>query len=84
LAFDVFFLHHPSHHLGCAVGGVANQSFWSYAKPDLYAMNHNFRGINFGIADRRGRRNIHDDRVLYVDQIIGRPAKEGRLANRRS
>jgi len=32
------------------VSGVANQSFWSMPKLDLYAINHNFCGINFGIA----------------------------------
>jgi hypothetical protein len=39
--------------------------------------DHAFGGEDLGLPDRRGCFDIDDDRVLGVDQIVGRVAKEG-------
>jgi hypothetical protein len=39
--------------------------------------DHAFGGEDLGLSNRRGRFDINDDRVLGVDQIVGRIAKEG-------
>ena len=36
--------------------------------------------VDLGLADRGGRLDIDDDRVVEVDQVVGRVGEEGRPA----
>src|ERR1700759_4538458 len=41
------------------------------------AFDHALRSQNLGLPDRSGRFDIDDDRVVDIDQIVGRVSEEG-------
>ena len=47
------------------------------AGKDHRALDHALGGEHLGPADRRGCLDIDDDRVIDIDQIVGRVAEEG-------
>jgi len=48
------------------------------------ALDHTLGRQHLGLTDRRRRFDIDDDRVVDIDQIVGRVGKEGRSTAPRS
>src|SRR4029079_2022870 len=74
---DAVLMHAPTKHLARAIGAVAQEPRWVEIEAFLRAFDHAPCGKNFGLSDRCRRFDIDDDRILDVEQIVGRIGKEG-------
>ena len=75
---DPLLIDQPVQHLGRAVGGVANQPGRVEIEAFARALDHPLGRRHLGLADRRRRLDIDDDRVVDIDQVVGRIGKERR------
>src|SRR5215475_8262146 len=77
MRLDAMLVDQPADHLSRAVSAVAHE----FGRIEVEALHrtfdHAFGGEELGLSDRRGCFDIDDDRVLGVDQIVGRVAEEG-------
>jgi len=70
-------INQPAEHLGRTIGAVADDLGRAEIEAGGRALDHAFGGQNFSLPDRCGCLDVDNDRVLKVDQIIGRVGKEG-------
>jgi hypothetical protein len=66
----------PVQHLGVSVGGVADQLFRIESDAVERTLDHALCRQHLGLTDCRRRFDIDDDRVIDVDQVVGRISKE--------
>lgn len=72
---DPVLVEQPPQHLGGAIGAVTKNPARIKIEPFERALDHALGGQHFRLADRRGRLDIDDDRVLNVDQVVRRIRK---------
>ena len=77
MRLDAMLVDQPAKHLSRAVSAVAYEPRRIEVEALHRTFNHAFSGEDLGLSDRRSCFDINDDRVLSVDQIVGRVAKEG-------
>ena len=77
MRLDAVLIDQPAEHLGRAISTVAHELGRIEIEALHRAFDHVFGGEHLGLPDRRGCLDIDDDRVVKVDQIVGRVAKEG-------
>jgi hypothetical protein len=70
---DPLVMSQPAEHLGRAVGGVADQSGGVESEGFERALDHALGCRHLGLPDRCRRFDIDDNRVVDIDQVIGRP-----------
>jgi hypothetical protein len=63
-------MHEPIEHLGRAIGAVANQALGIQVQVFQRALDHALCRQDFGLADRRCRLDIDNDRVVGTDEIL--------------
>ena len=73
----------PVQHLGRAVGTVANQALGIQIKALERALDHALYRQGFRLPDRRRGLDVDNDRVVHVDQIVGRIGEKRRPTMRR-
>ena len=74
---DPAFIHHPAQHLRRAIGGIGNQRCGIEAEAIIGVFDHALHRPGLGLADWRGGRDIDDNRVLQIDEIVGAVGEEG-------
>ena len=67
----------PPEVLGIAVSRIRSYPVWSDAEAHLRAIKHGAGSTHLSLPDCPCRLNIHDDRALGVDQVVGRIGKIG-------
>ena len=77
MRLDAVLIDQPAEHLGRAIGAVAHELGRVEVEALHRPFHHSFGSQHFGLSDRRGGLDIDDDRVLDIDQVIGRIAEEG-------
>src|SRR5271163_2852838 len=82
MRLDTALVHQPGEVLGRTIGGVSRQPLRPQAEALLRTVDHPLLRCHLGLANRGGRLNIDDDRVLQVDQVIGAVGEEGEPAIR--
>jgi hypothetical protein len=80
---DPVLIDQPVQHLGCSIGGVADQLSRIEIEAFERALDHALCRQHLGLTDRRRCFDIDDDRVVGIDQVVGRIGKERRPAVRR-
>ena len=73
---DAMLINQPAEHLGGAVGAVAENAAGIEIEAINGPLNHPLCRQDLGLPDCGRCFNINDDRVLDVDQIVGRVGKE--------
>ena len=71
------FIDEPAEHLGRAIGAVTHDLGGIEIEAFHRAFDHALRGQDLGLPDRGGCLDIDDDRVVDVDQVVGRVGEEG-------
>jgi len=69
--------HKPTQHLGRPVSAVAEEPAWLESQALHRTFDHALCSENFCLPDCGGRFDVNDDRVIGIDQIVGRVGKEG-------
>ena len=72
MRLDAMLVDQPAGHLGRTIGAVAHEPEAIHG-----ALDHAPGGQNLGLPDRGGRLHIDNDRVLGIDQVVGRVGEEG-------
>ena len=73
---DPVLIDQPIQHLGRSIGGVADQLGRIEIEACERALDHALCRQHFGLTDRRRRFDIYNDRVVGIDQVVGRIGKE--------
>ena len=60
-----------------AVGAVGDQPLGVEAEALHRAVDHGARGADLRLADRARRLDVDDDRIVCVDEVVGRIGEEG-------
>ena len=74
---DPALLDEPAQHRRGAVGAVGDQPLGVEAEAVHRAVDHGARGADLRLADGARRLDVDDDRIVGVDQIVGRIGEEG-------
>jgi hypothetical protein len=74
---DPAFLDQPAQHRRGAIGAVGDQPLGVEAEAVHRAIDHGARGADLRLPDGARRLDVDDDRVVGVDQIVGRIGEEG-------
>jgi len=77
MRLDTAIVHEPVQHLGRAIGAVADQALGIQVEVLQRALDHALCRQHLGLADRRRRLDIDNDRMVGIDEIVGRIGEEG-------
>src|ERR1700733_3800802 len=70
-------MHQPAEHLGRAISAVAHESCRIQIEALHRSFDHTLCRQDLGLADRGGRFDIDNNRVVDIDQIVGGVSKKG-------
>ena len=70
--FDPALIHQPPDHLGRAVAAIGDQARRGDVEPASRAVEHCFGCADFRLANGRRRLDIHDHRMLQIDEVVVR------------
>jgi len=73
---DPVLIDQPVQHLGRSMGGVADQLGRIEIEVRERALDHALCRQHLGLTDRRRRFDIDNNRVVGIDQVVGRIGKE--------
>ncbi|WP_149866449.1 hypothetical protein [Tropicimonas marinistellae] len=74
---DILVLDKPAEHVGGAAGCICCQHDQVQVETLLGSRQHVTHGADFGLPGRNGGRHIDNDRVVWIDQIVGDESEEG-------
>ncbi len=74
---DLPLLDQPGQVLGRAIGAVGREMPRLEAEALGRSVKHGARSPDLRLPDRPGSLHIEDDRVLGIDQVVGRVGEEG-------